>query len=129
MMKEIMEISSHDCSCCHDYEDDEDRFECSCWEDFQKEILDEELKKTRIKYGFLEIHNGTWQKLHGTTPIFEISAQSVIDKMGDFEWTLYVRKEGHQLSFTRTSHDEMGATILLKPASKYEGVEAEIYGS
>jgi hypothetical protein len=49
--------------------------------------------------------------------------------MGDFEWTLYVRKEGHQLSFTRTSHDEMGATILLKPASKYEGVEAEIYGS
>jgi len=125
MMKEIMEISSHG-SCCHVYEDS---FECECWEAFQKEILDEELKKTRIKYGFLEILNGTWQKLHGMTPIFEISAQSVIDKMGDFEWTLYVRKEGHQLSFIRASHDEpTGATILLKPASKYEEVSAEIYG-
>lgn len=121
-----MEISSHDCSCCHD---NEDRDECECWEDFQEEMLDVELKKTRIKNGFLEILNGSWRGLHGVTPIFEISAQSVIDKMGDFEWTLYVQKTGHQLQFVRTSHDEpTGARILLKPATKHQLVVEQIYG-
>ena len=97
------------------------------WED-SLHTLDVELKKTHIKRGFLEVLNGGWRGLHGMTPIFDITARGVVSKMGNFDWTLTVEKEGHHLVFTRSSHDEpTGARILLKPASKHEEVRSEIF--
>jgi hypothetical protein len=102
-------------------EDDWDNFK---WE--LKEILD----KTRIKEGFLEIKNGGWRGQRGMTPnCFEITPSNIISKIiGEMDASFEVRKEGHQLSFIRYSHDEpTGARILLHSEKKFNKIQKEIF--
>lgn len=111
-MKKIMTISNN----CEDWE----------WED-SKIYLDEILKTTRIKNAFLEGINIGWRRQHGLTPAFELNADNLVNKFGDFEWTVEVEKEGHQLYLTRYSHDEpTGATMLLKSNKHYNKTYKEI---
>jgi len=97
-------------------------------EEYIYEQLNDILKKTRIKNGFLEIMNGGWRKQHGHTEPFEINAQNVISKISlNGDSTIEVKKDGHQLSFTRYSHDEpTGATIYLRSNKDYSEVVKEI---
>lgn len=114
-MKQLMKMNNS----CDDWE----------WEDAH-ESLQLILDKTMIKQGFLEIKNGGWLKKHGITDLFEVNAKNVISKIGlnGSEWTLRIKKEGHQLYLIRSSHDEpTGATILLKSSKHYNKVYNKIF--
>jgi hypothetical protein len=108
---------------------------CANQNDFDAEcFLDEltsELKKTRIKEGFLEIHNGGWQQQHGMTPVFDIDAAAVVSKLlsvGDATIEMY--KIGHKLGFMRYSHDEpAGARITLHSKKDSDRVHKEIFNN
>lgn len=98
------------------------------YDDFCYE-LDTQLKKTKIKQGFLEINNGGWQRQHGMTPMFEVETYEVLSKLFDCgEATIKMYKEGHNLGFIRYSHDEpTGATITLHSGRDFEQVENEVF--
>lgn len=106
---------------------------CATQQDFDADYFREELAyaltKTKIKQGFLEIHNGGWQHQHGMTPMFDINASSVLDKLlGSGESTIEMYKQGHKLGFMRYSHDEpTGADITLHSGRHFEQVENEVF--
>jgi len=109
----LMEISNS----CEDWQ----------WED-DIDYLDSILKELPFKQGFMEIKNGGWRGQHGISPVFEINADNILSKLGDYDWHLVFEKEDNHIVITRYSHDEpMGATILLKPKSEYETVHKEIF--
>jgi len=99
----------------------------SAWDYFYAE-LDQILKTSKIKKGFMEILDGGWRKQHGFTEAFTIDAESVIQKLSiNGEFCVEVWKEGHQVGFTRYSHDEpTGAEILLKSEKHLDSVRKEI---
>jgi len=110
-----------------DYEDSD---ECMwAWEDFL-DVVEQEVGRTRIKKGFLEVLNGGWRSQHGMTEVFDAeNARNLMNKISvNGEWSVEMWKDGHQLGFTRYSHDEpTGATILLKSQNKFKGVHEEIF--
>jgi hypothetical protein len=93
------------------------------------ECLHDELKKTKIKKGFLSIENGGWQAKKGITIPFDISASSVISKLsGSDNVTIEVFKEGRKLKFTRFSHDEpTGARITLHSMADYKKMQNSVF--
>jgi hypothetical protein len=98
------------------------------YDDFMMTI-EEEIKKTKIKSGFLEILNGGWQNQHGFCQSFDIDAQSVVSKIcgSNPNITIKVLKEGHKLKFIRYSHDEpTGAQIILHSKKEFNRVESEV---
>ena len=105
-----------------------DYYSESDYEDFTN-VLHEELSKTRIKSGFLEIHNGGWRGQHGMTEMFDINYNNVMSKlMGSGESSIEMYKEGHKLSFIRTSHDEpTGASITLHSGRDFDRVTEEVF--
>lgn len=92
-------------------------------------VLSDEIKKTKIKDGFLEIENGGWQNQHGMTLPFELSAQKVWEKVsGGNDVTVEIHKEGQKLRFKRFSHDEpTGADITLHNVKNYDKVKKSIW--
>ena len=110
----LMEITNS----CEDWE----------WED-SLSYLQEILNGTRIKEGFMEIHKGGWRRRQGYTEPFEMTSENLLDKLGDFEWTLRVYKKGHRVFIIRTSHDEpTGALINVLPMKEYKRVVKEVMG-
>jgi len=93
------------------------------------EDLQVELNKTKIKHGFLEIHNGGWRQQHGMTPMFGIDASSVLNKLlGGMDSSIEMYKSGHKLGFMRYSHDEpMGADITLHSGRDFDRAEQEVF--
>jgi hypothetical protein len=106
---------------------------CETQQEFDADSFSEELacelNKTKIKQGFLEIHNGGWRHQHGMTPLFDINTSSVLDKLLDSgEATIEMYKVGHKLGFMRYSHDEpMGADITLHSGRDFDRVENEVF--
>lgn len=93
-------------------------------------IINDEIKKTKIKSGFLEILNGGWKNQHGMSHSFDIDAQSVVSKIygSDPNITIKVFKEGYKLKFIRYSHDEpTGAHITLHSNREFNRVEKDIF--
>jgi len=115
--------------------DDGYEFWVSGQQDLDHEWFMEEVQNlldtTKIKNGFLEIENGGWQRQHGMTSPFDISASNVISKIsgnmgGDV--TIHVFKEGHKLKFTRFSHDEpTGAGVTLHSMKDYDKVNNAVW--
>jgi len=95
---------------------------------FMKE-LNKVLTRTKIKEAFCEIKNGGWRGLHGITPTFKLTAQSLLNSISlDGEASLEFNKKGQQLSITRYSHDEpTGATILLHSKKHYDRIYNEVF--
>ena len=88
-----------------------------------------QLDKTKIKKGFLEIENGGWQKKHGMTLPFEITAKNVWQKLtSNTDVSVKVFKEGKLLKFMRYSHDEpTGASVTLHSMKDYESVKKAVW--
>jgi hypothetical protein len=93
------------------------------------EEVQNQLNKTKIKDGFLEIENGGWQRQHGMTLPFEITAETLWHKISsDNDVTVKVFKEGQKLKFMRYSHDEpTGACITLHSTKNYEKVKKVVW--
>lgn len=93
------------------------------------ETLQAELRRSRIKRGFLKITNGGWQKKTGMTEVFDINADNVSHKIfsdGDARVDMY--RDGRKLGFLRYSHDEpCGADITLMSQSHFDKVYDEIF--
>ena len=107
------------------------------WVDGQQELdyeyfleeVQSQLDKTKIKKGFLEIENGGWQKKHGMTLPFEITAKNVWQKLtSDTDVSVKVFKEGKLLKFMRYSHDEpTGASVTLHSMKDYDSVKKAVW--
>jgi hypothetical protein len=98
------------------------------YEDFLGEVQ-AQLNKTKIKKGFLEIHNGGWQKKHGMSLPFEVNSTNLVEKLRDnTDTTVEVYKEGRVLKFKRYSHDEpTGANVTLHSMNNYDKVKNSIW--
>lgn len=98
------------------------------YECFLEEVQNQ-LDKTNLKKGFLEIHNGGWQKKHGMSLPFEVNSVNVVAKLMDnTDTTVEFYKEGRVLKFKRYSHDEpTGANVTLHSMNNYDKVKNSIW--
>jgi len=85
------------------------------------EQLNSILKKTKIKNGFLEIINNRCRDFCYHISLSKINAQNILSKISiNGYYTIEIKKDGHQLSFIRYSHDEpTGTTIYLRNKNEH----------
>jgi uncharacterized protein YrrD len=82
-----------------------------------------------LRYGFLEIEDGGWQKQHEMTSLFEVTGQKIIKKICKDENTILdVFMDGNLLKFKSYFDNESGcATITLHDEKSYKKIEKLVF--
>lgn len=83
--------------------------------------LNEILKKTRIKKGFLETTNSNWNRIGKISPeIFDVTSENILERIFKNDTKkIEVFKEGHQVIFSNELKDNTKEVSYLHSSRKF----------